>query len=77
MTSVSNAYPCLVPLSYLSTIYIGPLIMVLRDKRIFYCAHVRKQLRGHVSRIFLHEVTAYLTSAKVGEKCVLLKDTTQ
>ena len=48
MTSVSNAYPCAVPLSYLGAIYLPFEYLFFWKKRIFYSAHVRKQSLSHV-----------------------------
>ena len=71
MTSVSKAYPCLVPLGYLGATYLSFEYPFFLENRTFYSAHIRKQSHGYEDRNFLHELTAYFTWAKVGENLIM------
>ena len=53
MTSVSNAYPCLVPFSYLGAKYVSFEYLFLEEKK--NSAHIKKQSHGHVKKIKINQ----------------------
>ena len=68
MKSDSYAYPCLVTLSYLGAIYLLFEYIILEKNNI-----LQKAVTYLCYWNFLHELTAYLTLAKVGESRISKK----